>query len=164
MEITKKIVKKYNGRIRAAAGPYIDGKMWSEMELCRVEGKESKPGQGFLSSCHIAASKLCVRADGIIVPCLLLSHIELGRINRDNLMDIWRNQPQLQRLRERQDIPLSSFTFCQGCHYIDYCRGGCPAVAYTILGDCYHPSPASCLRRFLTEGGTLPTEISAQNC
>ena len=39
----------------------------------------------------VTGRDLAVRADGAITPCTMLSHIELGRINRDDLGEIWRN-------------------------------------------------------------------------
>ena len=101
-------------------------------------------------------STLAVRADGVMVPCGQMSHIELGSINRDNLQDVWQEHPEFKRLRERHSIPLEDFGFCQGCEYINYCTGNCPALAYTILGKENHPSPDACLKRFLEAGGRLP--------
>ena len=103
-------------------------------------------------------SKLAVRADGVMVPCAQMSHMMLGRINRDDLQEVWQGHPELLRLRERRNIPLSDFEFCRGCDYINYCTGNCPALAYTILGDVNHPSPDACLKRFLEAGGRLPKE------
>ncbi len=100
--------------------------------------------------------RLGVRCDGVIVPCLLMSHLELGRINQDDLGEVWCHHPELTRLRERYLIPLSDFVFCKDCEYLPYCSGGCPAVAYTRTGQDSHPNPDQCLRRFLDEGGHLP--------
>lgn len=158
METLLRLNRKYNGRIRAGAGPLAEGKNWLMMEKARREGKESTQGQGYLSSCGGMFCRLAVRADGVIVPCILMSHVELGRINHDRLEEIWHDHPELNRLRERYKIPLSDFEFCRGCDYIDYCSGGCSALAYTITGDLYHPSPDACLRLFLEEGGKLPDE------
>jgi SynChlorMet cassette radical SAM/SPASM protein ScmE len=109
-------------------------------------------------------TKLAVRADGVILPCIQLSHIPLGQINKDNLKDVWQNSRELKKIRERSSIPLNDFEFCQGCDYIKYCTGSCPALAYTILGEENHPSPDSCLRLFLEAGGRLPSEdIGLQN-
>ena len=158
METLLRLCKKYNGRISATAGPLAEGRTWLSMEKARREGAERMPNRGALTSCGGAMNKLAVRADGIIIPCNQISHIELGRINEDDLQDIWQNHPELKRLRERGNIPLSDFEFCQGCDYINYCAGGCPALGYTLMNDAYHPSPDSCLKRFLEQGGRLPDE------
>ena len=105
-------------------------------------------------------NQIAVRADGVMTPCIQMSHIELGRINRDNLQEVWQGHPELKRLRERHKIALRDFEFCQGCAYINYCTGNCPALAYTILGKENHPSPDSCLKRFLEAGGRLPEGIA----
>jgi SynChlorMet cassette radical SAM/SPASM protein ScmE len=103
-------------------------------------------------------SSIAVRADGVMVPCIQLSHMALGRINRDDLQDVWQRHPELKRLRERRKISLIDFEFCQGCRYINYCTGSCPALAYTNFGDENHPSPDACVKRFLEAGGRLPDE------
>ncbi len=54
-------------------------------------------------------TKIAVRSDGVIVPCNFLGHIELGRINKDKLEEIWQHHPQLIRLRERHKISLARF-------------------------------------------------------
>jgi len=158
METLLKLTKKYNGRITANAGPLANARMWLEMEKARREGRESIPGRGCLSGCGGVFSKLAVRADGVMVPCSQLSHIELGRINKDDLMDVWQNHPELNRMRTRRTIPLTEFEFCQGCDYVNYCTGNCPALSYTLIGIEDHPSPDACLRRFLADGGRLPDE------
>ena len=154
-----KLAKKYNGRISATAGPLAEGRNWLEMEKACQQGKESLPGQGYLTSCNGPMNHVAVRADGVMVPCGQMSHIELGRINRDNLQEIWQEHLELKNLRERHKIPLEDFEFCQGCEYINYCTGNCPALAYTILGKENHPSPDACLKRFLEAGGRLPEGI-----
>lgn len=158
MEALLRLTGEYNGRISATAGPLAQGRMWLRMEKARLEGKESLPGRGALTACGGAMNKLAVRADGVMVPCNQISHIELGRINRDDLQDVWQNHPELKRLRERPHIPLSDFEFCKGCDYINYCTGGCPALGYTLMDDVYHPSRDACLKRFLEAGGRLPDE------
>jgi SynChlorMet cassette radical SAM/SPASM protein ScmE len=160
METLLELNRKYDGRISAAAGPLAEARAWLAMEEARQEGKESIPGRGYLTSCGGPMNKIAVRADGVMVPCGQISHIELGRINQDNLREVWQNHPELKRLRERRNIPLSDFEFCRACDYINYCTGNCPALAYTLLGDENHPSPDACLKRFLEEGGRLPDEES----
>jgi SynChlorMet cassette radical SAM/SPASM protein ScmE len=155
-----KLDRKYNGRISATAGPLAEGKDWLEMEKARRDRKQDIQGRGCLSGCNGPMNTLAVRADGVMVPCGQMSHIELGRINTDNLQEVWQEHSELKRLRERQNIPLKNFQFCQGCEYIPYCTGNCPALAYTILGKDDHPSPDACLKLFLEAGGGLPEGIA----
>ena len=156
METLLKLHRKYDGRISATAGPLAEGKNWLEMEKARQDGIETLPGCGYLTGCNGPMDNLGVRADGVMVPCIQMSHIELGRINNDNLQEVWQEHEALKRLRERHNIPLSDFEFCEDCNHINYCTGNCPALAYTILGKENHPSPDACLKRFLEAGGRLP--------
>jgi len=158
METLLKLNNKYNGRISAAAGPLADARAWLGMVKACKEEQEHMPQRGYLTSCGGVMNKIAVRADGVMVPCSQMSHIELGRINQNDLREVWQNHPELERLRERRNIPLREFEFCWDCEYINYCAGGCPALAYNIVGEENHPSPDSCLRQFLKEGGRLPDE------
>jgi len=148
--------KKYSGRIGAQAGPLASGKHWTEMQQAFDEGKEGLPSCGFLRSCGGVFGKMAVRSDGMMVPCSQMPHVELGRINKDSLKEVWLNHPELKRLRDRRDTSLADFEFCRGCKFIPYCRGGCPALAYTLTGNENNPSPDACYRAFLDAGGELP--------
>jgi SynChlorMet cassette radical SAM/SPASM protein ScmE len=156
MEKMLALTRKYEGRINAQAGPLAQARDWRVMEQACREGKDAIPGRGYLTGCGGPMSQLAVRADGVFVPCGQIPHVELGRINRDNLRDVWRDHPELNKLRERNLIRLDSFEFCKGCDYLNYCTGSCPALAYNMVRDLYHPSPSDCFRRFLEEGGSLP--------
>jgi SynChlorMet cassette radical SAM/SPASM protein ScmE len=163
METLHRLKQKYDGRISASAGPLAEYEAWSEMEQARRGSGEPVSGGGYLTGCGCLMSAMAVRADGVMIPCSQLSHLDLGRINRDDLKDIWLHHPVLTRLRERCHIALSDFEFCRGCDYVNHCTGNCPALAYTMVGDDNHPSPDACLRRFLKEGGNLPGETAANN-
>ena len=156
METLLRLSTKYTGRIQAMAGPLAEAKGWLAMEDARLEKRESMNNRGFLTGCGCYKEHLAVRADGVIAPCTMLSHIELGRINHDDLGEIWRNHGTLNALRQRHHIPLSGFSFCEGCPYVNYCTGNCPGLSYTLTGEVNHPSPDACLRKFLAEGGRLP--------
>ncbi len=158
MEILLKLNKKYNGRISATSGPLAEAIGWLEIEQSRRKGIEDLSGRGYLTGCGGPMSSIAVRADGVIVPCSQMGHIELGQINKDDFKDVWQNHSKLRMLRERCNVPLSGFEFCQKCEFINYCTGNCPALAYTILGNENHPSPDACLRLFLEAGGRLPDE------
>ena len=98
---------------------------------------------------------LAVRADGVITPCTMLSHIELGRINRDNLAKLWRRHSDLDVLRERTASRSVSF-FLRGMSLRELLYRNCPGLSSAIIGVVNHPSPDACLRKFLAEGGRLP--------
>jgi SynChlorMet cassette radical SAM/SPASM protein ScmE len=151
--------KQYKECISANAGPLADAKNWMLMERSRRAGKEKIPGRGCLVACGPIFNKIAVRADGTIIPCCQIGHIKLGRINQDNLKEIWNNHPELKRLRERRSVSLKDFAFCEGCDYINYCTGNCPALAYTLTGSDFHPSPDGCLKRYLEQGGKIPEEV-----
>lgn len=156
METLLKLNQRYNGRVSASAGPLAEARDWLEVLRVRQEGRDGIPGRGYLAGCSGPLEQMGVRADGVMVPCCQIPHIELGRINRDKLTEVWQHHPELKRLRERGNIPLNTFEFCQGCGYINFCTGSCPALAYTLWGEVNHPSPDACLKRFLEEGGRLP--------
>jgi SynChlorMet cassette radical SAM/SPASM protein ScmE len=163
METLLNLSERYDGRISAQAGPLAEGEMWQRMEEARVEGASPFSDGGYLTACGCHNSKINVRADGVITPCSMLPHMELGRINKDSLMEIWHAHPALNQLRQRYTIPLTEFEFCANCPYIPYCTGNCPGLAYTIMGLVDHPSPDACLRRYLSEGGRLPIEAQRDN-
>ena len=156
MEKLLTLNQQYNGRIKATAGPLAEARIWSTMERDRLTNKSHNQETGHLTGCGCTRSKIAVRADGMIVPCNMLSHIELGRINQDSLKEVWQTHPALLELRERNTIPLSNFDDCKDCDYIAYCTGNCPGLAYTLTGKVNYPSPDACLKRFLQEGGKLP--------
>jgi len=156
MAVLTELAQNYPGRIQATAGPLAEAACWQDMIQARRQDRNPPPGGGRLTGCGGPMQTLAVRADGMLVPCIQLSHLELGRINRDDLVGVWQRHPILQRLRRRGDMSLDSFAFCQGCDFLAYCTGNCPALAYTLTGDDHHPSPDACLRRFLEQGGRLP--------
>jgi SynChlorMet cassette radical SAM/SPASM protein ScmE len=156
METLYRLSKEYDGRIKATAGPLRDAIRWLRMDRQRKEGLTPSSRAGFLADCGKVMTEMGVRADGVMVPCLLMGHIELGRINRDSLATVWRDHPELNRMRRRRGIALADLEFCDGCEYVRYCGGNCPAIAFNRLGRDDLPNPDDCLKRFLEAGGRLP--------
>ncbi len=153
MEMLLRLSEKYNGRISAMAGPLTDALCWHRMEEARMQGNPPFSNGGHLTGCGCPNERIAVHADGAIIPCSMLAHIELGQINQDSLEEVWQHSFALNRLRQRQTIPLTDFEFCAECPYISYCTGNCAGLAYSLTGQVDHPSPDSCLRLFLEEGG-----------
>jgi SynChlorMet cassette radical SAM/SPASM protein ScmE len=160
MEKLLKLAERYDGRISAQAGPLAEARGWKDMEAAakgKGDGNDSQSG-GFLTGCNGPMTKLAVRADGVMLPCVQLPEIKLGTINEDSLEEVWQNHPELQRFRLRRKIALADFEFCRDCDYTNHCTGNCPAAASAILHDPWHPSPDACYKRFKESGGRLPQE------
>lgn len=155
MKALVRLNRTYQGRISGSAGPLADARMWRAMEDARRRGAPGFSNGGHLSGCGCPAVKLAVRADGSIVPCSLLPHVVLGRVNSDPLLALWQSAPALGELRRRRGIPLTRFVRCRDCPYRPYCTGNCPALAASLTGEIDCPSPDGCLRQFLEEGGTI---------
>ncbi len=155
METLLALQETYPGRIQAQAGPLDDAWRWAQMERARASAAPPFANGGRLSACGCPFNKIAVRADGVIVPCSLLSKVELGKINQDRLDEIWQTAPGLVSLRQRQQIPLSRFALCASCAYSPYCTGNCPGLALSLTGEIDQPSPDACLRRYLDGGGEI---------
>jgi Fe-coproporphyrin III synthase len=154
MNTLLQLKEKYKGKISAAAGPLAEALDWSKMELSRKRGDSATSNGGHLTACGCTRSRIAVRSDGIITPCPLLSHLELGRINHDSLAEVWQRSVELDKLRNRVSISLTEFEFCRECPYTLYCTGNCPSMAYSLTGRLDHPSPDACLLHFIKEAGT----------
>ena len=126
--------------------------------------QDTKIDGGFLTGCGCPSNKIAVRTDGTIIPCCMLAHIELGRINLDSFLEVWQQSPALNRLRQRHTIPLTEFRFCSECDYVSYCTGNCPGLAFTLSGQLNYPSPDACLRRYFEDGGKLPEITKERLC
>ena len=151
MEVLFELNEKYKGRIEAAAGPLADAKKFIKMQNAFAEKSPSFHGGGYLSACGCYNSNLSIRCDGAITPCNMLSSIVLGHINKDNIIDIWKNSTTLTNLRQRNKIKLSEFEYCQNCNYTDYCTGNCPGIAFNYTKKVNHPSPDGCFNSYLKE-------------
>jgi len=158
MATLSRLARQYEGRITAQAGPLADADFWSRMEAARRQKAPAFDNGGRLTGCGCTRDSIAVRADGTIVPCSMLAHLELGRINRDPLIEVWQKNQELNTLRQRHHIPLSDFDFCGDCGYLNYCTGNCPGLSYAMTGQVNFPSHDACLKRFLAEGGSIPAD------
>lgn len=156
MKTLLQLSERYQGRISAMAGPLAEARRWRSMGNALTASAPPFPDGGFLTGCGCPSNKIAVRADGAMIPCCMLAHLELGRVNRDSLEEVWQQNPILNKLRQRHTISLDSFEFCAGCPYIPYCTGNCPGLAYNLTHQVNHPSPDACFRRYLEDGGKIP--------
>jgi SynChlorMet cassette radical SAM/SPASM protein ScmE len=146
MLILTRLADQYDQRIQATAGPLIMAREFKTIDYLLTCGQTTRPGCGTLSACGGVFAKLAVHHDGTIIPCHLLSTLNMGTIGIDSLQDVWLNHPILTALRQRQAIPLSTLETCKDCTYQGFCRGGCPGGAVYASGDFNTRNPMDCYR------------------
>jgi Fe-coproporphyrin III synthase len=88
MRSMARLAEEYPDRIIANAGPLADYRDWTNMENARLTNAAPFPTTGKLTGCGCTFKQLAVRADGTIVPCVMLTHMPLGRVNKDRIIDI----------------------------------------------------------------------------
>jgi len=89
----------------------------------------------FLGGCGAGRLYISLEPNGDIQPCVFLP-IKIGNILRDDFEELWRSNPILESLRDRENY----HGFCGKCKY-KYICGGCRARAYGYLGDYLGPDP-----------------------
>jgi len=89
----------------------------------------------FLGGCGAGRLYISLEPNGDIQPCVFLP-INVGNILEDDFEDLWKNNPILNSLRNRD----AYHGFCAQCKY-KYICGGCRARAYGYLGDYLGPDP-----------------------
>jgi SynChlorMet cassette radical SAM/SPASM protein ScmE len=162
MRVLVSLASEYPGMITATAGPLADARIWSRMEEARRSGSPPFEEGGHLTGCGCHWSTLAVRSDGAFVPCSMLPHEVLGRINSDPLEEVWKNHPVLNGMRSRHTVSLRNFEPCSGCQWVDYCTGNCPALAHSMTGDMNRPGPDACLLEFVQSGGEVPSRDTGE--
>ena len=88
-----------------------------------------------LYECHIL-NILGILADGTISLCGIgqtETDLNMGNIAKDDLTEIWRHHPLLQKLRKETPSQLSGI--CGRCIFKFRCLGSCRACAYAASGD-----------------------------
>jgi SynChlorMet cassette radical SAM/SPASM protein ScmE len=161
MDTLLRLAERYGDRLQAQAGPLADARAWHRMEQARLSSALPQDGTVRLVGCGCVFDRLAVRSDGAYIPCLLLPELEMGRVGRDSLSEVWQRGGALDRLRRRMQTRLDALPFCRDCRYSPYCTGDCPGLAYARTGDTGVASSDSCLRRFLLEGGAIPLGLGA---
>lgn len=156
--------QRYPGRISGTAGPLAKWRMYGDMEHARAKGEMAKTWQmGYLSACGCMYNKLAIHHDGVISPCNMLAGLEIGRINRDSISEIWGSHPVLQAMKDRRKIAMNRVPGCENCEWAPYCNGSCPGLAHTMTGDFNRANPHDCYRDFLKATGLTSDTVPWRN-
>jgi len=97
---------------------------------------ENRRNKG-LDMCGAAKMTCCISPVGDVFPCAFLQEVSFkaGNVRTDRFRDIWNNSPVFKQLRSL------NIETCKTCQRFEYCRGGCPAVAYHTYHDIAMPDP-----------------------
>ncbi len=142
--------KKYPKLIQSTSGPLGAGlRSWSRILKCKREGTKIR-NAGFHSTCGYVFSRMCIHADGGIVPCLSYPDQIMGYINQTPLNELWHNGAYINELRSLRRKPLTDYDLCRTCEYRPWCCGSCP-VHSIMETTATEKSCASsiCLKKFL---------------
>ncbi len=140
------------------ATPLFDRALLSELveKILKLkrDGKTYKIGRGLpFCACNLLSidevlldgvnkcgpfESLYVSMDGTIHPCDG-SEVILGNAFKDNLQDVWENNPIVRKARNLEHIP----TLCKNCRALKDCRGGCRVYANARAGGFESPDPRS---------------------
>jgi len=151
MRTLSALARRYPGRVLAMAGPLAQARVFAAMRAARAGRAAAPPGAGRLTACGCVFARMAVLHDGAMVPCSLLPHLHMGRINRDSVSRVWRGHRYLQALRNRRAIALARVPGCETCEWARVCNGGCPALACELTGHTNRANPLDCYRLFLQE-------------
>jgi len=89
-----------------------------------------------IGGCGVGRAYLALQPDGRVSPCVYMPDVEIGRLPRDNVLDIWHTSDLLASLADHEGLK----GHCGVCDYKAVC-GGCRARAYGYFGDFKGPDP-----------------------
>jgi len=102
-----------------------------------------------------------------VSPCVYAHDYKVGDLLQDELLDIISSQ-EFETFRRRRRHP-ETIAECNGCEFLQECRGGCASRSYlwSAYGD--NPIPIEdakdpyCLRNFGSAGQCAPTTKTKQD-
>jgi radical SAM protein with 4Fe4S-binding SPASM domain len=96
--------------------------------------KKLKPCSAGHSTCNITSA-------GWVIPCSEFFDFKGGNIREQDILDIWMNSQNFERIRRLSDISIDQIPYCKNCDYNIFCNSGCRADAYAVYGDLLAPDP-----------------------
>jgi len=158
MNTLTRLNEKYHDRISASAGPLALVQEECLIHESREKGLRELPGRGYLTACGGVFDKLALLHDGTIVPCHVISDLNLGNILTDDIREIWLHHPLMQAMRQRRENSLDAIEPCSTCDYKGFCTGGCPGGALFLNHDFNTRNPMDCYRILTGEETYPPSE------
>lgn len=97
--------------------------------------------QKFLKPCSAGHSSCNISASGWVIPCSELFDFKGGNVKERDILDIWRNSEDFEKIRRLSDISSDQIPYCRNCDYNIFCSAGCRADSYGIFSDLMAPDP-----------------------
>jgi radical SAM protein with 4Fe4S-binding SPASM domain len=94
---------------------------------------------------------MAILHDGAIVPCNLLPTMVMGKIGSTPLQEAWLAGREINTLRERYEIPVTTIPGCENCRWAGFCTGGCPAVIFGQHGTLNAVDQEICFKKYLED-------------
>lgn len=82
--------------------------------------------------CGAGTGIIAISPEGDVLPCNNIENIKLGNIRDKKLIEIYNKSDNIKKVLEKLSIKGSD---CEQCDILDYCGGGCIALAYSYHGD-----------------------------
>ena len=114
-------------------------------------GQTEGVGQN-LCHCDICKESVAITPDGWMVPCNKMWDYKIGNVLEEDFLELYRNSPKANAIRELMTMRSDQLEGCQGCRYAYLCSGGCRADAYSLSGSLMGPDKFRCIKRYLELG------------
>lgn len=98
-------------------------------------------GKKFLKPCSAGHTSCNITASGWVIPCSELFDFKGGNIKEQDILDIWKNSENFEKIRQLSDISSDQIPYCRNCNYNIFCSAGCRADSYEVFGDLMAPDP-----------------------
>jgi radical SAM protein with 4Fe4S-binding SPASM domain len=102
---------------------------------------------GTFRNCGAAWNQAAIASDGTVAPCEMAFTYRAGNVRDQSFIDIWRNSPVFNAIRECRGMPLARVHGCEDCLWHRLCQGPCPAGGYTMYGIWPASEPVCLMRR-----------------
>lgn len=90
----------------------------------------------FYNGCPSGISTMAISHDGNILTCsLCVDDFIAGNIRNQSVREIWEDDSNEAWAWRRNFKKENLKGTCKTCQYVDVCKGGCPAVRYSLTGD-----------------------------
>ena len=118
------------------AGEEWKGRIEVDWHDCRVglilPEEEADPYKG----CGAGYTHCRITINHDVTPCVVLP-VPVGNLRQQTFAEIWRNAPELEKIRSRDSITSGN---CSVCEHKQRC-GGCRAASFACYGDAYAGDP-----------------------